>query len=407
MRPYIKLILLASLFLLVPNFTFAQLKRKTTVYVEPVMVQNLNNTITYGGRISPINIFPQMANYSGIIREIAVEVGEEVKIGDRLYSVQQTTPGSQFIAGWIYALNPGVVAAVGANEGEQISTGQAVVTLADVSSFRIDFFMNDRDVTKIKHLDKVYLKDISRSLSKAEDELKSFFIAKAKVEEIGQQLNIITRLESIKEKTTGRVTLLPIVPDLKNGLFKVRVEFDYNDVMSIGRFQLVELAVDSYTGIAISQSAITKRYGKNNVTIVRNGKIEYQEVEVARSYGKMVSINSGLNVGDEIVVASNSRYKLGDEVEVEVRSPKRSFQFRQKLSIDTMHAELGVYPSKEVWKKPYVTLLNHNLLNKTREELGVFINDTDEETSTLKEKNEASSDSLRIIEKYKTVRNKK
>jgi multidrug efflux pump subunit AcrA (membrane-fusion protein) len=348
MQKRITLVLLLCVF---TGLTSAQQEQRAynaewpTVYTQRVTRHLLYKKINYGARIEPIYNFPQYTSITGIVRQIPVRVGQYVTVGTPLYSVQQVTPGAIYQAGWVTALNAGVVAEINVNVGERISAGSAVVTIADVSQMRANFYMNDRDMRRSSIGDSVYIADYMKAVDDEElklenlqrsnnERLQRLGVTVANLELLtDDQRSIIERsLRQIenqraayeqavanRDRSVGRLVLLPLIPEGNSGLFRVQVAFSRNAALTIGQFVTLELHVDRYEGLALWQGYVIRRYGQDQVRVVRNGRVEYQEVIIGDRYGEMVSILGGLEEDDEIITGSNRRYTVGDMVNVELR----------------------------------------------------------------------------------------
>ncbi|MCL2521067.1 MAG: efflux RND transporter periplasmic adaptor subunit [Spirochaetaceae bacterium] len=312
----------------------------STVFTEAITTHILHRRINYGGRIEPIVSFPQYSTITGIVRQVNVRVGDVVQAGTALYSIQQIQPGAGFQVGWVTSLNAGVVAQVDIEVGQRLVANTAALVVADVSQLRLSFFMNERDRNRTNVGDQVTIASYARIVGEEEDRLfnmvrsnderlarwgltpdntaafspEQLSLTQQAQRQITLQQTVVQQVRHNYSSSLGQIALLPIIPDSSTGLFRVQANFSSNAALTIGQFVEIELQVDRYEGLALWQGHIQRRYGQNQVRVVREGRIEFQEVIVGDRFGEMVAILGGLEEGDEIITGSNRRVIIGEEV---------------------------------------------------------------------------------------------
>lgn len=86
-----------------------------------------------------------------------------------------------------------------------------------------------------------------------------------------------------------------------------------------GMFARVELDQGAEDHVVVPDRAIVKQTGSGNryIYVYNNGKVSYNRVEVGRQIGDKYEIISGVNDGDTVVVAGQTR--LADGVQVELK----------------------------------------------------------------------------------------
>ena len=70
--------------------------------------------------------------------------------------------------------------------------------------------------------------------------------------------------------------------------------------------------------VIVPDEAIVKQVGAGDryVYVYKGGKVSYNKVELGQHIGTSYEIVSGVNPGDEVVIAGHSRLANGKEVEV-------------------------------------------------------------------------------------------
>ena len=257
------------------------MKKKETVkvFVQKVSKDRLEETLVFPAMVEAFNTFPQQAFFRGIVHEVAVKIGSYVQENMPIYKMQQIKPGQEFLSSWVRSINRGTVVSINVSEGEEIAQNTVVLTVADTSRFRAILPVNPRDIDKIKLDMPVFLMD--------EEE---------KIIDIG-----------------AKITLIPMISDTKTHLFNVEAEIPQNINLYPGKMEDFVLLVDPFEGISVPQELIVQRAGRPTVTIVREGKIIYQPVELGTLYGHSQAILSGLNENDVYIVSSSRRYHEGEK----------------------------------------------------------------------------------------------
>lgn len=290
-----------------------------TVTLEAVGVKKLYSTLRYGGYLRPRASYPVTQAVDAVIRKIPVKVGQFVRVDDPLYSFQQVLPGTSYGAGWALAQNTGYVSLVNGVEGHVVKKGETVLVISDLTSAKLDFYLSNQDADHIQRGQDVYLAEFVDDIQEIEDKLRLHIGEEAQQRLLKEK----KEKETLLELTKGKIFRIPITPKEGLGVFSVQVEFPRHAILKFGRFVVIEMRVDPYEGIAVDQRYLLRRYGKQQVTVVRGGIIDYQEVEIGKIYGNMVQIKSGLKEGDKIVVATNRYVRPGVHVNVRDKSARK------------------------------------------------------------------------------------
>tara|TARA_Y100000588_G_scaffold345010_1_gene391855 strand:- start:175 stop:1200 length:1026 start_codon:yes stop_codon:yes gene_type:complete len=127
---------------------------------------------------------------------------------------------------------------------------------------------------------------------------------------VGQVANIY--IESIKQKITGHISEIALLPNGMSNSYNVNVSFKNIDKKVIlGMVADVEILIDEISNaIVISRKLILEDESGYYVFLNKDGVANKQYVEFSSSYNGDVLIDSGINVGDQIII--NGYRRLSD-----------------------------------------------------------------------------------------------
>lgn len=121
------------------------------------------------------------------------------------------------------------------------------------------------------------------------------------------------------EAFEGKVTLVYPAIDAATRTFTTEITIPNGNMkLRAGMFSRVSLNFGQVEAVMISDVAIQKQIGSNErfVYVIKDGKANRRTVETGRLVGELIEIRSGLQAGEEVVVAGAQ--KLLDQTEVEV-----------------------------------------------------------------------------------------
>lgn len=292
--------------------------RVPTVILEPINELELYNRSIYGGRIEPKKIFPQTSLVSGVIRSMPIKLGSSIKAGELLFTVQQTIIAEDYLPTPIYSQNSGTIIKIHSGVGDRVQTNDIVVSLATDDGVRIVLNIGENDFFQIKADDPVYL---TNRITKAQERIEQAqsILNRSKDEHlIEQQKSIIKEQEKIIKESVGVIGALPLIPNYQTGLFTIEAIFNNSNNLFFGKFERIELRTNRTKSLAVNQSIIVKRYGRNHLPMVdENNIVYYREIELGSIFGEYVTILSGVSVGEKIIVQSSGRVRPGDSVEIQ------------------------------------------------------------------------------------------
>jgi len=131
---------------------------------------------------------------------------------------------------------------------------------------------------------------------------------------------IIIRLDVYENETfTGKVSLIYPTIDAATHTFGVQVTIN-NTGMKVrpGMFGRVTLNFGTGKSIVIPDAAVQKQTGANDkyVFVIENGTARYRKVELGQHLNDNYEILSGVDAGDVVVTAGQTRLIDGTEVEI-------------------------------------------------------------------------------------------
>ena len=121
------------------------------------------------------------------------------------------------------------------------------------------------------------------------------------------------------EEFTGKVTLIHPTINRTSHTFPVEISIPNSDSrIRPGMFARVNINLGSNEGILVPDAAVMKQTGSNDryVFVVKDGVADKKVITVGQHLGTNYEVISGIEAGDEIVVAGASRLSDNQEVEV-------------------------------------------------------------------------------------------
>lgn len=204
------------------------------------------------------------ARFPGVVRSVTVKVGDTVKQGQTLASVESNESLQ------VYAVSSpqiGVVTERFTNVGEQ-AEGQPLFTVADLSSVWVELSLFPRDRSRIQTGQAVRVKAADGGLSAD-----------------GKIVFVSPLGSSATQSLTARVLL-----DNRDGHW------------TPGLYVQGEVAVaESQLALAVPVAAIQELEGGTSVFVDEAGGLEARAVKTGRSDGRVVEILDGLKAGEAVV----------------------------------------------------------------------------------------------------------
>lgn len=191
----------------------------------------------------------------------------------RSLELDKTTIKAPF-DGEVALIDPSVV------EGNYLSPGTRVIRIVDLSSYKIELSLGERQVALIEKGADVHIE----------------------VDAPGEELKFIGRVDAIGSGS-----------DPTTGSFPVIITWDSNGTTGLksGMTGRVKIATkDSLLTTLIPSTAIIQRDRVKGVFVDENGIAKMTPIEISESFGGMVVVKSGLPLGEKILISGLS--SIGD-----------------------------------------------------------------------------------------------
>jgi len=121
------------------------------------------------------------------------------------------------------------------------------------------------------------------------------------------------------EVFTGKVTTVYPTVDATTHTFPVEITIN-NQAQKVrpGMFARVTVNYGDQQHVVVPDAAVVKQIGAGDryVYVYKNGKVSYNKVEIGRHIDTTYEILSGVNEGDQVVIAGQTKLANGKEVEV-------------------------------------------------------------------------------------------
>jgi multidrug efflux pump subunit AcrA (membrane-fusion protein) len=237
--------------------------------------------ISVGGRLQPKSRIVHLTPKSGYVSSVDVEEGQFVEEGQDLFSIRRKDDVLNIykpsvvtarITGWVSELL--------IQEEDEVQEGVPAVVIIGTEGYVLEANISDKDFYKVR---------------------------------IGQKVSALT---SGGVKINGVLVSRSREPDYQTGLFLLTFNFSDNNRAFIGEFVVVNMPVDRVEGVFVRRDQIVRRYGKYYIWVVNgDGVLEAREIELGPTYGDLVEIARGLDVGEKYLSRLTGREKEGEKVE--------------------------------------------------------------------------------------------
>ncbi len=179
----------------------------------------------------------------------------------------------------------GVVTARNYDDGDMYSNGQPVLTVEQTNSVKV-----------MVNISEVYYKQVVK----------------------GMPVDI--QLDAYDGETFyGKVTIVYPSVDQATHTFPVEVTINNSEQkVRPGMFARATVNFGDKNHVLVPDEALVKQIGAGDryVYVYKGGKVSYNKVELGKHIGEKYEILSGVNPGDDVVIAGQSRLANGKEVEV-------------------------------------------------------------------------------------------
>ena len=253
---------------------------KTSETVGMVRTTQIPLTTKVGGRLSPANTVVHQVTANGIVKSIFVRVGQAVKTGDRLFSVERDDLAGSYVPATVFARIDGTVSSIPVKARATVKTGEQGVVVIDTASYLLDALVSDKDALALVEGTEVIATVVGGAILKG---------------------NIRSRSPE---------------PDYATGLYTVSFSFPFSREAAPGQFATVELTVGRIRGIFLKQELLRRMYGRYQVWVVdAENKLEDRRVTIGAIYGTQVLILDGLKPGERVLLKLTGKESAGAAVE--------------------------------------------------------------------------------------------
>ncbi|MCD7970161.1 MAG: efflux RND transporter periplasmic adaptor subunit [Alistipes sp.] len=117
----------------------------------------------------------------------------------------------------------------------------------------------------------------------------------------------------------GKVSLIYPAIDAATRTFNVEITIpNQNRELRPGMFSRTTLHFGTMDALMVEDIAVQKQVGSNDkyLFVVKDGVAERREVVTGRQLGNRIQITSGVNEGDEVIIAGISKLNNGTEIEI-------------------------------------------------------------------------------------------
>ena len=238
------------------------------------------HTISVGGRLQPKNRVVHKTFNEGIIRSVAVDEGDQVAAGEKLFSIGRKDDLDKSYEPFVVTSRiSGIVSEVLVQTDDEVENGESAIIVLGNGGLILKTHITDKDASKLQ---------------------------------LGQEVTA-TNIE--EDNIQGVLDYRSREPDYDTGLYTLTFHFPEMEQRYIGDFVIINLPVDRESGIFVKRDVITRRYGAYYLWIVNEEQeLEAREVVLGPVYGDMVKISSGLSAGERYLGRLTGREKEGSTV---------------------------------------------------------------------------------------------
>lgn len=124
------------------------------------------------------------------------------------------------------------------------------------------------------------------------------------------------RIEGIEKPMVGTIYTLVSVADPKTRTHTVKLSLPKVDDVNSGTFARISFKRGERQTMMLPKSAVVTRAGIEGVFVLENDKAFFHMVRTGAEMGDMVEIQSGLVLGEQIIISNNAEMLTGDTIEV-------------------------------------------------------------------------------------------
>lgn len=266
--------------------------KKPVVFTENAKLEESYEQLLYPA-VATSQVNSQIrAEADGLVKKIHKNVGEKVRTGDLLFTIQNTDPAYSYAPLKVRAYVAGTLGQIQTIEGTSVQKGDALANIVDPSKIKLVVEVPAADVEKVKS---------------------------------GHNPVLVS---STHDKEKIPLKLLSIAPAVDPNLGTARAEYKLlsptQGLVLPGSITKIEIQSNPKKTFIVAQDSVVYREGKEYLRKVVDNKVIYVPVELGKTRGENVEIDEGLNVGDVFVVRSSTFVADGESVEIFKKEPEKS-----------------------------------------------------------------------------------
>jgi multidrug efflux pump subunit AcrA (membrane-fusion protein) len=255
-----------------------------TVMVKPAKLQEVSQVLSYPAVVDAKVRATVLAEMDGVVRKIHANIGQKVRSGTRLFTMQQTDPVYQFAP--VSTISPvtGLVSEMAVTEGTLVAKGQKLAAVTDPRTLKIMIEVAAADIALLQNEGGATLE----------------------VPALGAplQLKLIGISPSVDYATgTATAELAPKPADVA----KLRP----------GMVGKVTFKAGLHKGFMIPEDALVQTQNRTFVRVVEDGKAKKVPVTVGARMRGQAEITQGLKEGTMVVERASGFVADGEEVKSE------------------------------------------------------------------------------------------
>lgn len=294
-------VVISSLFLSASSSANEEEKKEETkvdVFVSKVKPESVHDSIKYGGFAQSDNVRELFTPVEGHLEKVYVKLGQQVKKGEKLYTINPNVAGALYQPQVMRAPTSGVVTYIITNHSTRVKKGEPIVRIAREGDVYVRIHVTYEDMVFIKEskpvvevvahsgseLEKKYQGEVF-AISPAADPVTSSFAIDLKVENPQNQLPLGSYLEANVHKNVRQSIVIPITA-LNNKRDKVFVVVKDNIIESrkitLGKY--FAESVEVLEGLKAGETLVTKyaeRPKKGDIANIQTPKERNKKIDAA------------------------------------------------------------------------------------------------------------------------------
>ncbi len=290
MKLSIILILIISLFTscsknveenVTPTQSITETVSTVAVATQTPEIRDIENYTTISGSVISKTAYDIMAENTGKIKNVSVEIGDIVEKDQVLAQIDPSKPGMNYSTTPMKASGSGTVTELYIKDGFTVAPGASLGKITDLSDLKIQISIPEQYVTRIKTGDVVSI-----------------------------------TMESYKGETfEGEITFLSPVLDKQSRTRKAEITLLSDNELIVGMSARVRLLIDKHEDVlTVSKSCLIEENGEKYVYVVSDGIAKRTDVETGLYDGERIEIVSGLKEGDMVVTKGQQLLSDGARV---------------------------------------------------------------------------------------------